>query len=290
MTTALVSIAMPVYNCADTIDVAVRSMLMQTHRAWELILIDDGSTDGTWERVARFRDDRIRTIRDGQNKGLPARLNEAMAMARGDYIARMDGDDVSYPGRLAAQVAYLDSHLDVDLVGGAMLVFGDQGRVLGKRSALEHHHAIARRPYAGFGMAHPTFFGRTAWFRSWRFNPEAGGSCDQDLLLRSHASSTFANLPDIVLGYREAAVALRKTLQYRLKFARSLVTHYGSAHPFSVARGLALTATMSVVDVLAVTTGLQHRLLRHRARPADPGDVAAWAEVWRQVTAADRAT
>jgi len=283
---ALISVAMPVRNGAPTIAAAVRSVLHQSVEDWELLVIDDGSTDGTMDEVRRIGDPRIKLVRDGQARGLPIRLNEALSLAQGDFFARMDADDVSYPRRLEQQLAYLASHPNVDLVGGGLLVFGRDGAVIGTRTGPEHHEAIVRRPHAGFAMAHPAFFGRTNWFRSWRFDPASGGACDQDLLLRAHENSRFANLTGIVLGYREPSVVLQKVAAYRIKFARSLARYYQLRHPYRLSAGMSLIAAKMVVDTVAVSTGAQHRLLRHRARPVAASDASVWADVWRQCAAA----
>ena len=282
VTRPLVSIAMPVRNCASTVGAAVRSLIGQSLRDWELLLIDDGSTDGTLAEVQRFEDSRVRILHDGRSKGLPVRLNEAIDLAAGEFIARMDGDDVSYPERLEIQHDYLKSHPNVDLVGGGVLVFGDRGQAIGTRLAAQDHDEIVRRPHSGFALAHPTFFGRSRWFRTWRFNPASGGACDQDLLLRAHAESRFANVPAIVLGYRESSVVLPKIIGYRLKFARSLAAHYRVRNLYRLSMGLSLIAAKVAVDVVAVSTGSSRRLLRHRAKPAAASDLAAWSDVWRQ--------
>jgi glycosyltransferase involved in cell wall biosynthesis len=284
MNDPLVSIAMPVRNCEETIMPAVRSILNQSLRDWELIVIDDGSTDGTFGRLREFQDDRIRIIHDGTCKGLPIRLNEAVAVARAGYVARMDGDDVSYPHRLESQLTYMRSHPKVDLLGGSILVFGSGGRVVGKRGFPENHAMICRHPHAGFPMAHPTFFGRTDWYRDWKFDARAGGACDQDLLLRASAKSVFANMPGIVLGYREDRVVLQKSLRYRLKFARSLVRQSRNQGIHRLLRGLALSIVKSAADVIAVYSGLQHRMLRHRASSITMAEATAWSRVWNEAT------
>lgn len=281
MTLPLVSIAMPVRNCSRTVAAAVQSILNQTLRDWELIVIDDGSSDGTPDAVSRFKDPRVVFLADGQSRGLPSRLNEALVLARGRYFARMDGDDVSYPRRLEVQIAYLLDHPEVDLVGTSMLVFGSEGRVVGKRMMPETHSEICRRPYSGFPMAHPTFLGKLDWFRAWLFELDAGGACDQDLLLRSSSRSRLANVPVLLFGYREDAVSLRKCLAYRTAFARQLVTHYGPKRPDAVAWGIAQVAMKSAVDALAVSLRLHRVLLRHRAMPVGESDAAEWLQVWQ---------
>src|SRR3954447_2265523 len=96
----LVSVGMPVFNVEKTILEAVESIRCQTFTDWELLVIDNGSTDGTRELLAGISDPRVRVITHDENVGLGQRLNEAVAQARGEYFARLDGDDISYPERL----------------------------------------------------------------------------------------------------------------------------------------------------------------------------------------------
>ena len=101
---ALVTVAMPVYNAGKYLRLSVLSIVKQTFTNWELLIIDDGSTDDALKDIADIKDARIRIFRDGTNKGLAARLNEAVNLAQGYYFARMDQDDVSYPERFARQI------------------------------------------------------------------------------------------------------------------------------------------------------------------------------------------
>ncbi|MFD1958687.1 glycosyltransferase family 2 protein [Novosphingobium panipatense] len=114
-----VSVLLPCYNGAAYLEEAVRSILLQTFADFELIVVDDGSTDATADILARMgrRDPRLRVVRQ-PNGGIVAALNTAIAHARGEYIARMDADDVSFPERFAFQVAWLDAHPATVLVGG----------------------------------------------------------------------------------------------------------------------------------------------------------------------------
>ena len=114
-----VTIGIPFYNAKHTLADAIRSVFAQTFQDWELILADDGSTDGSAE-IARMVDDpRVTVISDGMNRGLPYRLNKITELARADYIARMDADDLMHPERLTLQVQYLDANPAVDVVSTA---------------------------------------------------------------------------------------------------------------------------------------------------------------------------
>ena len=106
----LVSIAMPFYNAERTIATSIRSILLQSHTNWELLLCDDGSTDASRALAGSFHDPRIVVWGDQQRLQLGARLNECIERARGEYIARMDADDIAYPRRLEKQLRFLMDH------------------------------------------------------------------------------------------------------------------------------------------------------------------------------------
>jgi len=116
-----VSVVMPVYNGAKYLREAVDSVLAQTFSQFELIIVDDGSTDGTMEVLGAYSDPRIRLIRNDRNLGQAAARNQAFAAARGEFIAIHDADDTSVPDRLAVQVLYFDAHPDVVLLGATVL-------------------------------------------------------------------------------------------------------------------------------------------------------------------------
>lgn len=125
-----VSMIMGVYNCQETVEESIESILHQTYENWELIICDDASTDGTYEKVLSYtkrHPERIRLIRNQQNQRLAASLNRCLAEARGELIARQDGDDLSVPIRLEKQVHFLDTYPEYDVVGTAMTVFDETG-------------------------------------------------------------------------------------------------------------------------------------------------------------------
>ena len=281
---SLVSIGMPVYNCAATLDTAVRSILNQTFSKWELLLVDDGSTDETLCAARASRDPRIRVFADGLHQGLVARLNQAIGLSRGKYFARMDGDDVSYPERLALQVRYLEEHAEIDLLGGRMLVFGRGGQVLGAQENRTTHEDICRRPWAGLRLAHPTWIGRMEWFRKHLYRSNAVRCEDQDLLLRTYQNSRFAALSEIVVGYREEELSLRKNVAGRRSFVRSVVRKAIPKRQYAIAAGVIVEQILKgLAECVAIGTGLPYRILRNRALPVDEAAVRRWMEVWDEV-------
>ena len=112
-----VSLIMKVYNGEKYLSAAIDSILSQTYKDYELLIIDDGSTDGSVDIVKGYTDERIRFLQNEHNMGLCKTQNRAMGEARGEYIAIMDCDDISYPDRFARQVAYLDEHPDTVMCG-----------------------------------------------------------------------------------------------------------------------------------------------------------------------------
>jgi glycosyltransferase involved in cell wall biosynthesis len=285
----LVSIALSMRNAAATIRSAICSVLAQSFVDWELIVLDDGSSDGSAELVRAFADERIRVHVDGTQLGLAARLNQAIDLARGRYIARMDADDVAYPDRLARQVEFLEAHMEVDLVGAGMMVFEGDGIPVGLFPSRATHAEICARPFSGFYLAHPTWIGKTEWFRRWRYDPVCRKAQDQDLLLRSFSTSRFAALPEPLVGYRQDALSIRKSLLGRYYFSRAILRV--AQRDRQLARGgTAVIAQVAKLgfDMFAIVTGQARTLLRHRALPFNPAQAGAWREAWDACHAEER--
>jgi len=277
----LVSIAMPAFNAGTTLSLAIRSLLLQTHANWELLLMDDGSTDATVAVARSFADSRIRVFSDSRRLGLAARLNQAIDCSHGEYLARLDADDLAYPERLEVQVSFLQHRPEVDLVGSAGLVFGFEGAPIGLLPVHESHEAICHNPWSGFYLPHPTWMGKMTWFRKHYYRAEAIKAQDQDLLLRTYQNSQFAGLPQLLIGYRQDKLSIRKILTSRYHFARA-ITRAGvqGGNYQALAGGLAMQIVKGLVDMAALSTGLEHRILSHRAQPLPADAIRKWEEVW----------
>ncbi|MFH1281197.1 MAG: glycosyltransferase family A protein, partial [Candidatus Omnitrophota bacterium] len=133
--TNLVSIGIPFYNSAEFIKDAIRSVFAQTYKQWELILIDDGSSDDSLSIANSIQDSRVRVISDGKHVGLVGRLNQIIELSRGEYIARMDADDLMHPRRIELQACYLREHPQLDAAGSAMYSLARDYSVIGRRGA-----------------------------------------------------------------------------------------------------------------------------------------------------------
>ncbi len=277
----LVSIAMPFYNSAGTIAASIRSILRQTYTNWELLLCDDGSTDGGREIAGSFHDPRISLWGDHGRLELGARLNECIARASGEYLARMDADDIAYPQRLEKQLHFLQARPDVDLTGGWAVLFADSGAAIGKRADPLVHTAIARHPLYSFHMIHPTYMAKTAWFRRYGYRADALRCEDRDLLFRSCAESRFANLPEIVLGYRQGAFDLRKRFRSRWNWNRCAARYLSTGERLCVA---AMEALKGCRDVLAVAAHADSTWLRARCTALSAGEMREWQALWDSLT------
>jgi glycosyltransferase involved in cell wall biosynthesis len=285
----LVSVGMPVFNVEKTILEAVESICYQTFTDWELLVIDDGSTDGTGELLARISDPRVRVITHHENVGLGQRLNEAVAQARGEYFARLDGDDISYPERLQMQLDYVRAHPNVDVAGCWMILLDDERRPFGAWRPPEQHAAIARRPYHSILLAHPTYFGRREWFVKNPYPPEFVRMQDQILLMHTARHSTFANLQRTLVGYHQPALDVGTALRRRMTAIANAARFFIRKKQYAnVARNVLSNSAMAVLEFVAEITRLRHRLLIHRVRPLSAREEAEWQNVWSMVAEAVR--
>lgn len=125
MSDPFVTVFMPVYNSGKYLVEAIESILRQTYRNLELLIVDDGSTDHSIEIIETFADPRIRLIKNDQNRGIPFTRNVGLKEARGKYLAIMDSDDISHPERIERQVAYLENHPAIDVVGTFYVQFSE---------------------------------------------------------------------------------------------------------------------------------------------------------------------
>ncbi len=277
----IVSIVLPVYNAGAVLSQALASIYHQTFREWELILIDDGSTDGC---MAGFSppDARVRVVQDGKNEGLAARLNQGIDLARGRYLARMDQDDIAYPGRLATQVKFLEEHPEVDLVATRALLFRNDGSVIGLTPFRRTHEEICAAPWRGFFLPHPTWMGRIEWFRRHRYRiPEVVRAEDQDLLLRSYRTSRFACLPQVLLGYRQPGLPLAQVLTARKHLALAqLSVNLEQGRPGQAILGFLAFFLKAVADIAIGAVGARRLFVTRMARAAPQEEIERWRKVW----------
>jgi glycosyltransferase involved in cell wall biosynthesis len=286
----LVSVIMSVLNGAATVGAAVRSIQLQTLEDWELIVIDNGSSDQTGAIVKGFDDARIRLVREAPGAGLAIRLNQAVALSRGEFIARMDADDVSFPERLARQVDRLKQDTKLDVLGCGAAVFTDQGDLVGELPVGVTHGDITRQPFRGFPFPHPTWCGRASWFRDNPYDSELMKAEDQDLLLRTFRKSNFGSLEAVLFGYRQNQLDLHKLLPGRLTFIGCLWRYALASGQFGPAfGGMANHVFKGTADIFTSSLGLNRVAQQRRLKPVTPAVAQQWRDLKGQLPLAGTA-
>ncbi|MDO8343843.1 MAG: glycosyltransferase family 2 protein [Cellvibrio sp.] len=278
----LVTVVMPVYNAGKYLRLAVLSIVTQTYHRWELLIIDDGSTDNALQNIADINDARIRILQDGKNKGLAARLNECIDLANGKYIARMDQDDVSYPERLAKQVAMLDRSPLLDLIGVRAITISEKNEATGMLPWGATHEVICAHPWLGFYLPHPTWMGRTEWFRKHYYAQPAPYFCeDQELLLRSYEKSRFGMVSEPLFAYRvRGCINWRKLLKTRATVLQVQLGHFALKKQYVFGFMAALTFLARVVSDMV---GSGHFRKNSRFNSDQEKFFCRWREVYQSV-------
>ena len=235
---ALVSILMPIHNAAATLGRALRSILAQSFREWELIAVDDGSTDASraiLERAAR-KDPRIRTV-SGPHVGLVEALRSAAAHARAPLLARMDADDLMHPRRLLLQVSRIDSPPAVDVLATRVRLFGPTAegmrRYVRWQNSLLSHDEISRNLFVESPITHPSILMRRDVFERAGGYRDAGWAEDFDLWHRlRERGARFGKLEPKLLSWRDGPRRLTRTHKmYSDRAFHSAKLHYFLRHP-----------------------------------------------------------
>lgn len=202
----IVSVSISVFNAERYLRPAIDSILNQSWQDFELLLLDDGSVDGSWQILQEYaaKDARVRITRR-ENRGVPKTRNDLLAMAQGEFVAVMDADDIALPDRLAAQVEFLRQHSDVVCVGGSYQLIDEAGRLVLNRFAVPEADAeVQAQLLAGFGgMHHPCLLiRRSAMLQVGGYTETMVTGSDIDLCLKLGEVGQLANLKDPVLQYR----------------------------------------------------------------------------------------
>lgn len=230
-----VSVVLPARDALDTLPEAVASIRAQEGVAWELVVVDDGSRDGTadWLTAEADRDARVRPVRRPREGLVPA-LEAGLAAARAPLVARMDADDVSLPGRLARQAQWLDAHPDVAAVGCLVRCFPDDAVQEGMRhyeawqNSLLEPEEIAREMFVEAPLVHPSVMFRAAVVRAVGGYRQRGWPEDYDLWLRLYAAGQrLAKVPETLFLWRERPARLTRThADYRPERHMALKAHF----------------------------------------------------------------
>lgn len=229
--TPTVSVLIPAYNRANQIGDAVTSILGQSFGDFELVVIDDGSSDETVKRVEAFGDPRIRIVRHERNRGIPHARNSGLDAARGRFIAWLDSDDIARPRRLARQIAFMEAHPSVAMVGcAAGKIRKDGRRKPGIRIPPTQPDDIAAWLLFRSAFQQSSVMGRAEVLKDFPYQPEFDVCEDLDVFLRLSRAHPLANLPEVLIDrrlhpdqtvrLRQSRIRERKTLLYAEPLAR----------------------------------------------------------------------
>lgn len=281
-----VTVGIPVFNGERFIKQAVDSVLKQTYPNFELIVTEDGSTDGTKAILDSICDPRLIVISDGTNKGIAFRLNQQIDEARGEIFIRMDADDLMFPWRLEKEVQFLENNPHIDVVGAGAIVVGNENELLGKRGLSPKSINNKNDFFVQSRFIHPTVAGRIEWFRKWKYRTEMSGNEDLDLWIRSHNESTFGDLYEPLLFYRDPYQFRLKTyIKRQKKYIRCLwsLRQYMDGTWFMlkcVARSFVATSGALLLTLL----GKEERMISHRNQTLDSSEKELYSSILKTIS------
>ena len=228
MTTPLppVSIGISFFNAEDSLLDAVRSVFAQTHQDWELILIDDGSTDRSLELAKSIIDPRVKVYSDGHNKKLAARLNEIIDLASFDFIARMDADDLMARDRIEKELRVIVSDPSCDLVSTGVVSLTDDNQPVGVRYVHSSHVVTPRSLLSSHhGIVHASIVARKEWYQRNRYREDLPCAQDYSLWISAYSRSDLnvKFLPEPLYYYREDSSATPFKLMRAYRVGRGII-------------------------------------------------------------------
>jgi len=232
-----ISIGLPFFNAELYLEDAIASVFAQTYTDWELILMDDGSTDNSLEIAKSIKDPRIRVYSDGKNKKLATRLNEIVKLSKYDILARMDADDLMSPNRLKIQMDILEENQHIDLVSTGLISIKDNLEFIGARGSDNSNISLEDLLYKRVSVVHAAMLGRISWFLRNPYDPSLKIAQDYDLWLRSSSKNDFKiiTIKTPLYYYREEKNVTFKKIVAAYKNERKMYRNYGGKHmPFLV--------------------------------------------------------
>lgn len=197
-----VSVIMPVYNGEKYLTKAIDSIRNQEYTNWELIIINDGSADRTEQIINQYTDSRIKYYKNETNLGLIATLNKAIDLCQGEYIARMDADDISIENRLKEQVNFLDKNKDIGICGTDALIIDNEDKGRGNIINLSSNDYIQINLLFSVPIIHPSVMIRSSILQENKYDSNYKHIEDYELWCRISSKYKFSNLPKKLIKYR----------------------------------------------------------------------------------------
>lgn len=208
----VVTVYMPVFNSEKYLADSIESILNQTYSHFEFIMIDDGSTDSSWKIIRYYarKDSRIRAYKNKINLGVSLNSNIAISLARGQYIARIDADDIAFPDRLRKQLNYLKNHPDTVAVGGQCITIDNDNLIIGHKKFPTNPEKLASMLFWAVPIQQPSMMVNRkklpknfVWYEKNKTSAE-----ETTLMFNMLKFGKLANLPDYLLYYRQLSTSL----------------------------------------------------------------------------------
>lgn len=272
MSRPLVSIVVTFRNVEPYLHDFVRSVFAQTVDDWELVMVDDGSTDQSLARLSEIRDERVHVFSDGEHKGTAERRNELTQRAKGTYLAVMDADDLMHPDRIKLQVADI-RRSQADVTGGAIYTMDIAGELTG----IMHSRPVdvdTKRVIKNGLLFHQTVMATREWLLEHPYDGEFVRAQDYELWCRAASDSSFSAIEDAVAFYRQprnldlakyrmsCRANRRVASMHGRQFGRSFVA---SAHARSYAKEAA-AVMLSAVGMTSLMVTVRHECITADAR------------------------
>jgi glycosyltransferase involved in cell wall biosynthesis len=201
----LVSVIMPVKDAGRFVGAAVESIVKQTHANWEMIVVDDGSSDETGKILKKFakKDRRIKVITHKVSKGIGASLNQALFKAHGEFVARMDGDDIALSNRIATQVAFLQKNSEIVAVGGQVEMIDGAGEIFAYKHFPTNPTSLREMIMWMVPIQHPVMMVRGEVYKKCRYDEKLKTAEDVDMMMQLLEHGEFGNVSETVYQYRK---------------------------------------------------------------------------------------
>ncbi len=264
-----ITVLMASYNADKYIEKAIESILKQVYKNFEFIIIDDCSTDKTWDIVESYskKDKRIKIYRNNKNIKSCKTLIKGMKIARGKYIAIMDNDDWSYPDRLRKQYDFLEFHPNVGIVGGTLEIMDENEKIYSERRYELIDKKIREKIFRYSPYAHPlVMLRRSVLEKVGYYDYSFAPADDYELYFRIGIVSEFANLPDKLVKYRVVSTSITRQSTKKMELQTIRVRNkYKDSSSYSMSLFDKLYALIQYISIFVIPTGIKLQLF-HRLR------------------------
>ncbi|WP_426184761.1 glycosyltransferase family 2 protein [Microbacterium sp. TWP3-1-2b2] len=275
-----ITVGLPVARESDTyVRQAVQSVVNQTYSDWELLIVADGSTPQLVRLLHTFTDPRIRVVAHKDSAGLAARLNEIASLARGEFLARFDADDIMMPNRLTHQLEFL-RRSGADVIDGRAIVIDEKAGIVAATPTVTERIRVEKM-FAATPLIHPAVFARTEWFRKHPYDESLLRCQDKALWITASEDSIIARDSERVLFYRVSSDLDPKKYARSARFERIIIRRYGPARigKWATASTTARSWIKQQLIVVASSLGRGDAVMTRRYAALSRDDVHVWDDV-----------